>query len=61
MRRVFTAPGFGAFAMITNVRLGEEHRVVWTEDSMESIENYVLDSSVVATGFNMPALISGQR
>src|SRR6266446_514551 len=33
--RVLTIPGFGAFAIMTNVRFGcEEHTVVWLEDSM---------------------------
>ena len=28
-------PGFGAFAIMTNVRIGEErHSVVWPENSM---------------------------
>ena len=35
IRRVLTAPGLGAFAITTNVRLvGEERTVVWLEDSM---------------------------
>src|SRR5260370_18958260 len=35
VRRVLTMPGFGAFAIMTNVRFGgEKHTVVWLEDSM---------------------------
>ncbi len=35
MRRVLTLPGFGAFAIMTNVRFGREKRtVVWLADSM---------------------------
>jgi hypothetical protein len=36
-------PGFGAFAIMTNVRFGrEKHTVVWLQDSMKgpSIGNY---------------------
>ena len=35
MRRVLTMPGFGAFAIMTNVRFKREKRTgVWLEDSM---------------------------